>query len=252
MIFPTIHKEELFPRVQKQWYQRRVRGMQIVYLCVSAILGALFGLFESCVIAFSLLEISISTVFAIVFGVGFCLLSFALARRIWVSVPVPQKYPLLFFSVMVLASGIASFFLRNDWIKNFGPSGKVPLYGLLGISFAFTITYSFSELIALSPWDQCCGTNSQVNPVFGSSKQIFALFGCSLLLGACAGLIFGLTDVEDDDSSHNELLHSTLYCLPLGLVGGLLFGFGNEWYRQKNQGISHLVPKEPKENDELL
>jgi len=225
--------------------------VNVGYLVASSLLGGLFGLFEAEVIAFSLLEISISPAFAIVFGVGFCLLAIALTWRIWVSVPGHQKYILLFFSAMVLASGIACFFLKSGWIKDFHSAGKVPLYAILGMSFAFTITYSFSEIVTLSPWDKCCNTNGQENPVFGSPQQIFALFGCSLSLGICFGLLFGLIDVEDDNSSHSKLTSNTIYAVPLGVVIGALFGLGNEWFRERRKEPA-LPQQEPKEHDDLL
>jgi hypothetical protein len=76
----------------------------------------------------------------------------------------------------VLASGIACFFLKEGLIKTFTAGAKVPLYAMLGISFAFTITYSFSEIANISPWDRCCGTNGQENPIFGSQQQVCIIF----------------------------------------------------------------------------
>lgn len=76
------------------------------------------------------------------------------------------------FTVQVLASGIACFFLKAGLMKNLTAPAKVPLYALIGVSFAFTITYTFSEIVMLSPWDRYCGTNSQENPLFGSQQQV--------------------------------------------------------------------------------
>merc|ERR1711934_575828 len=101
------------------------------------------------------------------------------------------RYVLLSFAVLVLAAGISCFFLEANWASKFSSGGKVPLYSLIGISFAFTMTYIFSELATFAPWDRCCGTDHTTNPIFGSSKQVFALFGTALLLGCIFGVMFG-------------------------------------------------------------
>jgi len=194
----------------------------------------LFGLFEAEIIAFSLFEITTSVAFAIAFGVGFCLLAIALAWRIWISVPNGwARYTLLAFAVLVLAAGVSCFTLEAGWSKKLGYGGKIPLYSLIGISFAFTMTYIFSELANFAPWDRCCGTDHVANPIFGSSSQIFALFGTALGLGCIFGIMFGATNVITGDSS--ELLKNALYSIPIGLSVGALFGVGNEIYRQKQQ-----------------
>jgi len=118
-------------------------------------------------------------------------------------------------------------------LTNFTAGEKVPLYSLLGMSFAFTITYSFSELVALSPWDRCCGTDGTSNPVFRTPAQIFALFGISIFMGSLFGLLFGLVDVESDGPNHDKLKKNTLFSIPIGVSVGALFGAVNEWYRNR-------------------
>jgi len=126
-----------------------------------------------------------------------------------------------------------AFFLYNDWFKHFSATGKIPLYALLGMSFAFTITYSFSELVALAPWDKFCGTDGTVNPVFRTPAQIFSLFGVSIFMGSLFGLLFGLVDVESDGPNHDKLKQNTLYSIPIGVSVGAIFGAINEWYRNR-------------------
>eukprot|EP01126_Amoeba_proteus_P043880 TRINITY_DN4840_c0_g2_i3.p1 TRINITY_DN4840_c0_g2~~TRINITY_DN4840_c0_g2_i3.p1 ORF type:complete len:150 (-),score=23.76 TRINITY_DN4840_c0_g2_i3:391-840(-) len=149
-----------------------------------------------------------------------------------------------------MASGISCFFLRQNWVQNFHEASKVPLYGILGISFAFTLTYAFTEMINLCPWDKCCGATCRENPIFGTSKQIFLLFACSLVLGACFGLMFGLIDAEDDKTLQ-RLFVNIYYAIPLGLIPGMLFGVGNEMFRQR--GTQHpKAPETHREIDSLL
>jgi len=201
---------------------------------VSALLGAVGGLVLAEVIAFSLLEISVTFAFSIIFGIGFCLLGIALSWRIWKSVPgMLKKGILLAFAALVLASGISCFFLEEKWFANMKDGAKTPLYALLGVSFAFSLTFSFSELLALQPCDRCCNTNMQNNPIFGSPQQVFGLFATSLSMGLIFGLLFGFLDVEHDGPDHKNLELNTAVSIPIGVIVGALFGAINQWYRDR-------------------
>jgi hypothetical protein len=112
---------------------------------------------------------------------------------------------------------------------------KIPLYAALGMSFAFSLTFSFSELMAIAPCDRCCGTNLEANPVFGTAKQIFALFATTLSMGAAFGFMFGLTDVEDDGFHADHFRTNAIISVPLGVGLGGSFGAINQWWRGQSQ-----------------
>jgi len=139
-----------------------------------------------------------------------------------------------FFAALVLASGVACFFLRDGWIKNFTVGGKVPLYALLGMSFSFTITFCFTECISLPIWERCWSEIEDRRAIFGTRKQIFALFVTSLFMGSLFGLLFGLVDVEND-VKNEKLKLCTIYSIPLGVGIGALFGVINEYYRHREE-----------------
>jgi len=70
----------------------------ILGFILAFIVGGFIGLVQAETIAFSLLEISLSTVFAIVFGIGFCILGIVLAWRIWATIEdAIQKYVMWVF-----------------------------------------------------------------------------------------------------------------------------------------------------------
>jgi len=96
---------------------------------------------------------------------------------------------MLVFATLVVASGISCFFLPDAYTK-LELSARIPLFGLLGISFAFSLSFSFSEVLAFAPCDRCCNSNLTSNPVFGSPKQVFAFFFVSLVLGITFGVLF--------------------------------------------------------------
>jgi len=141
---------------------------------------------------------------------------------------------------------VSCFFLQQNWYTQIGPGIKVPLYGLLGISFAFSLTFSFSELIALGPCDRCSQSLKE-NPIFATPKQVLALFATGLTMGAGFGLLFGLADVENDSPTHSKLKDNTLYSIPIGVAFGAIFGGVNQWYRARAQYIE--VQPEPENED---
>jgi len=215
--------------------------LRVLWILLSSLIGALGGLILAEVICYSLIEISLVPAFAIVFGVGFCLLGLALGWRIWISVPgIPKKIAFLFFALIVLSSGIACFFLQKDWFHGMTSGEKIPLYAALGMSFAFSLTFSFSELVAMAPCDRCCGTNLENNPIFGTPKQIFSLFATTLSMGAAFGLMFGLTDVEDDSFHADNFKTNAIISIPLGVAMGGIFGAVNQWWRTQPQEYEEI------------
>jgi len=194
---------------------------------VSLLVGAFIGVLEAETIAFSLLEISVTTVFSIVFGVGFIILGFVLAWRIWATIEGGlQKYLMWSLSGVVVLSGISCFVLNEVWITKFPWGGKVPLYAMLGLSFSFTITFCFSECLVLSFWQNCCDCKT----IFANPKQIFALFGVSLFMGTLFGLLFGLVHSQGRDPQES-LKYCSIYSISLGVGVGALFGVLNEYFR---------------------
>jgi len=131
---------------------------------------------------------------------------------------------------------VSCFFLQLDWYTQIGPGIKVPLYGLLGISFAFSLTFSFSELVAIGPCDKCAPSLKD-NPIFATPHQILALFAMGLTMGAGFGLLFGLTDVENDTVAHSKLKTNALYSIPIGIAFGGIFGAVNQWFRARSQYV---------------
>jgi len=223
---------------------------RVLWILLSSFVGALGGLVLAEVICYSLIEISMVPAFAIVFGVGFVLLGLALGWRIWISVPgLGKKIAFLAFAVVVLGSGIACFFLQHDWFKGVTAGEKIPLFAALGMSFAFSLTFSFSELVAIAPCDRCCKTNLEANPVFGTPKQIFSLFATTLSLGAAFGIIFGVTDLETN--TRTSFTTNALISIPLGVTLGGIFGALNQYWRTQPQGYEEVHDERRKaQNDD--
>jgi len=200
--------------------------------CIASMFaGALIGLVIAEVVANSLIEISFTFVFSIVFGIAFILLGIALCWRIWKSVPETSKRMfLMFFALLIFASGIFSFFLEKNLV-NISPAGKVPMYAILGISLSFALTFSLTEFINLGLCDKCCNTDFENNPLIGSKNQIFLIFSGAIVMGGIFGVLFGTIDVENDDSRHTKFKENLYWSIPLGTIVGGFLGFANQWLR---------------------
>jgi uncharacterized membrane protein len=198
---------------------------------VSMFVGMVIGVIIAEVVANSLIEISLTPVFSIVFGIAFLLLGVALSWRIWKSVSEPsKKYFMLSFAFLVFLSGIFSFFLEKGWV-NISVGAKVPMYAVLGVSLSFALTFSLTEFINLGLCDKCCNTDFETHPLIGSKKQIFLIFSGSIFMGCIFGVLFGTIDVENDDSRHTKFKENLLWSIPLGAVIGGLLGFFNQYLR---------------------
>jgi len=200
--------------------------------CIGSLLvGTIIGIVIAEVVANSLIEISITLVFSIVFGVAFILLGLALTWRIWNSVTDSSKRGfMLLFAVLVFISGIFSFLLDED-VVSIPAKAKIPMYGIIGISLSFALTFSLTEFINLGLCDKCCRTDFEANPLIGSKTQIYVIFAGSIVMGAVFGILFGSIDVENDDARHSRFKENLIWSIPLGgIVGGLL-GFINQWIR---------------------
>lgn len=73
-----------------------------------------------------------------------------------------------------------------------------------------------------------------------SVSQIIALFATALTMGAVFGLLFGLTDVENDDAHHTNLMRNAILSIPLGVLLGGIFGALNQFWRSSKQGYEEI------------
>ena len=72
------------------------------------------------------------------------------------------------------------------------------------------------------------------------ASQIIALFATALSMGAVFGLLFGLTDVENDDVHHTNLMRNAIFSIPLGVLLGGVFGALNQFWRSGKQGYDEI------------
>jgi len=213
-------------------------GKRVGKIILSGFLSGLFGVLIAEVVANSLVEISITPVFSIVFGSAFFILGAAILYRVFTSLTENDKRTIMIiFALLVFASSAFSFLLEKDWVP-LPPAAKIPMYAVVGLSLSFALTFSFTEFINMGICDRCCKTDFENNPVIGSKKQIFLIFAGAFTLGTALGVMFGVIDVEDDvQALHQRFQENLILSLPLGFIVGAVIGSINQYMRSAPQQL---------------
>eukprot|EP01061_Rhynchopus_euleeides_P005996 TRINITY_DN15070_c0_g1_i1.p1 TRINITY_DN15070_c0_g1~~TRINITY_DN15070_c0_g1_i1.p1 ORF type:complete len:262 (+),score=115.14 TRINITY_DN15070_c0_g1_i1:53-787(+) len=194
-----------------------------------AIGGSLAGVVMVWLVGSSLEEVTVSPVFAIVFG---CLLLMLSAMLLWrlrgSQLSGKARVIVLAGSASVAASGVMCLFLDDKIVHNLPQGLKVPFYTILSACLAFAYIYLLLDMVLLffnkdSAEDEASDEMQEL-PI-GSDPQlrmvrvaVTTAVGC-VVTGLVYGLIFGLLDMEDADSGHNTFRKLTYV---LGAVGGLV------------------------------
>ena len=93
----------------------------------------------------------------------------------------------------MVISGILSFVLEKNWFVGMGPTWKIPLYGILGTSVCFALTFAIVDLV-----NYVSGYFSYTEKAYiENPRQILSVLVLSSVTGFVFGFIFGLLDVED-------------------------------------------------------
>jgi len=233
------------------WKSEDSTGKRVGKVILSAFLSGLFGVLIAEVVANSLVEISITPVFSIVFGSAFFILGAAIVYRVFSSLTENDKRTIMIiFALLVFASSAFSFLLEKDWVS-LSPMAKVPMYAVVGLSLAFALTFSFTEFINMGLCDRCCKTDFENNPVIGSKKQIFLIFAGAIVMGGTLGVMFGVIDVENDDKFHEKFTKNLILSLPLGFVVGAIIGGINQIMRGSPQLYTQWTPSTSVSHDDI-
>jgi len=206
------------------------------YIFVGAGIGALLGIFETVVVNLALVEISISPFFSLYFGILFlvagCLIILRVHNHDFVYSDQHQKMYLMGFAGTIIFSGFLCFLLDRRMFAGLASWLKVPLYGILGLSIAFALTFSTVDILnyIMGFWQQ-----TVARPLVESTTQVYLVLCCSIVMGAIFGITFGLVGVMDE---HDYMIQIALmqeqhYCYPVGTIVGALAGSGNEYIRQQ-------------------
>jgi hypothetical protein len=217
---------------------------RILRCSLSSGVGMVCGVVQAEIVANSLIEVASTRPFAIVFAIAFILLGLALLWRAWSARSERLKFALLgAFALLVVASGIACFFVTNAFVTGLSAGGKTPLFMLLGISLSFALTFCFTELVNANLCAKCCScfqsdsasssSTAESDGIIKTRVQLMVIFGAALLMGALYGILFGSLDVEMASPAHNRFETLLLASMPVGLVIGGVVGAVNQWLRER-------------------
>jgi len=190
--------------------------------CWTTVGGVLGGII-SVIVNNALIEISLTPVFAALFGVVLVLLgALMLFRKLWESHDAPcMRIVVLLFSALVLLAGISCFLLEKDWFKTIAPSAKVPMYMALGVALCFSVSFTTIDLI--NAYHDRHSYDMRRRSLVSTPQQIGVVLGGAIAMGASFGLMFGVMDVEDN--VEQRLRTEERFSFPIGvLVGGTVGG----------------------------
>eukprot|EP00753_Platysulcus_tardus_P021427 PLAT8981.2.p1 GENE.PLAT8981.2~~PLAT8981.2.p1 ORF type:complete len:254 (+),score=57.25 PLAT8981.2:72-764(+) len=185
--------------------------------------GGLLGLAIGWIVDEALVEISLNGLFSVLFGVLLAAIAALILARTRSGrnggPPSRARGCVVAFALFVLAAAVSCILLDKQWVAGLSPSGKLPLYALLGCALAFALTFAVVDV--LNFFSTACPSIA----VRSSSQLCAVLLGC-ILLGGYAGLLFGSLDVEDDASAAHVRFHEDARgSLPVAACIGLLVGF---------------------------
>ena len=205
-----------------------------------SVVGFLLGALVAVVVGNALVEISVSAVFSIIFGVVLIILGSIIIWRAWSadeSTPPLSKLLVTSFAVLVFLSGIFCFVLERDWVTTLTPASKVPMYLMLGISLCFAVSYSLVDLLNQGCFScGCVSSYGDSRPIITSPAQVYLILTVAMAMGAMFGLIFGLLDVEDEPYPQHRFAEQQIISIPIGAVLGAVVGFLNQKLRQDAYG----------------
>lgn len=196
--------------------------------------GALLGLILSFVVNCTLVEISLNPLFAWYFGFLFLVVGGVIIFRVSRHVQTWRRIVLYAFSGTVVTAGILCLMFSPRWIFTLPKFAKILVYGVLGISSCFAITFSLLDLLNFC-FLHCM--NPDTPALIESIQQVNLIMATSAVMGLGYGVFFGLLDVgKRADTSSNlrhQLLHEEMFCVPLGIVVGALGAAANEYIRNR-------------------
>ena len=154
------------------------------------------------------------------------------------------------FSVVSLIAGAMAIFLEKQWFKKIDDNWKVPIYGMMGSSYAFLLIYALVEFLEMLKEGVSLIVDAiaeTYNSMFGSEPtrhqqaqpyvplvvinlQYFVLILASLTSGGIFGVLFGVIDIEKWAREPGYMLlqalvYEVVIFAPVGFIHGALTGF---------------------------
>jgi len=206
------------------------RAEVVTSLLVTTTAGSIISIIIYYVVNITLVEITLSPFYAFIFGM---LLIFVGLLLFWQAlgsyfdfyrkqISLAYVISLSCFALLIISSGVTCFLLEKDWTNTLSIKAKVPLYALLGVSIAFSVVYSTTDIVnqLLLRFYQV----GKVRPFVQSVAHVQLLTLTAVICGLYYGWVFGMLDLEDVNRTSLELFlqKESFYCYPMAAgLGGL-------------------------------
>ncbi|GFE55393.1 hypothetical protein protein [Babesia ovis] len=202
---------------------------------VGCILGGMIGVACSLIVNCALVEISTSPFFTLYFAFTFLVIGIVILWRLNASATDgdnSHRQYLRYFGLMIVASGVVCFFLRQSWFTHSPFLLKVSIYTLLGLSISFALTFTIVDLVN---YFMSMFETSVARPLVESKSQVLVILVITCTMGGIFGFMFGFMNVEDEAEYHIKLalVKEEAYTWPVGAILGTLAGFFNNYLRQQ-------------------
>ncbi|ORM40257.1 uncharacterized protein BXIN_1916 [Babesia sp. Xinjiang] len=209
--------------------------LPILSTLVGCVIGCLIGIMCSLIVNCALVEISTSPFFTLYFALTFLVIGIVILWRLNVSKmdgDDNHRQYLRYFGLMIVASGVVCFFLRQSWFTHSPLLLKVSIYTLLGVSISFALTFTIVDLVN---YFMSMFETSVARPLVESKSQVLVILVITCSMGGVFGFLFGFMNIEDEAEYHIKLalVKEEAYTWPVGAVLGTLAGFCNNYLRQQ-------------------
>lgn len=202
-------------------------------LAVAVLIGALLGIVLSFLVNSLLVEVSLSHLMAFYVGLLLCAVGSLILVRLRT-----RHVALSGFALLVVVSGVLCFFFKSTWIFTVGPFPKALLYGVIGMSICFAVTFGIVDGLNAC-MDVCSAADvGQSRPALVESpSQVRLVLATSLVMGVGYGVFFGALDVGKGARTgaqlRHQLAHEERFCVPFGAALGALAAAANEVLRAR-------------------
>uniref|UniRef100_A0A7S2RIS2 Uncharacterized protein n=1 Tax=Mucochytrium quahogii TaxID=96639 RepID=A0A7S2RIS2_9STRA len=231
-----------------------VQESNVIWMFMTVVAGALVGLVLSFLVNTILVEISLDSFPAFYFGFVFLFLGVLMVFRVVRFQGWKKRVLMLTFALMIIASGVLCFVFKASWLFTLSPLAKMPLYGLLGISTCFMMTFTILDVINFC--SSCCSPSGVA--LIESAEQVNLVLIVSVIMGFGYGIFFGLLDVGKKAHTGNQLrrqlVHEEIFCVPFGITLGACAALYNEYLRQRQikEGEYKYSPLYTDEQDDMI
>eukprot|EP00301_Raphidiophrys_heterophryoidea_P014040 c216_g1_i1.p1 GENE.c216_g1_i1~~c216_g1_i1.p1 ORF type:complete len:228 (+),score=48.12 c216_g1_i1:53-736(+) len=186
--------------------------------------GAALGAGISVITNNALIEISLNSGFAFLFGLSLFIFGGAIIWRVYSLEKSSNSLSTMvgLFGLLVSISGICCFVVDKNLVKGLSSPQKVPLYTILGVSLSFSLVFA---IVDLCNFFSDSLSDIPLPRVIHHRQVVIVLVG-AVIMGSIYGLLFGLAAPQDEDkfSQHPIFHHVEQITVVAGGVVGALVG----------------------------